>query len=212
MSSDTRRPVWSATANSVRSRRPVPRGEIGDGEQGLGLRPIQKGDWFSLVALTRHREDTLTEQSMGGLHQRHVAEERVDRGEAGVAGPGAVSALFLDMIEELTDERRFQILGLQVRGGIAESFRGKLQQETERVAVSRDGVSACLSLPKQAIQEEGLQKGLEAGGDYDRASFRLSINRSLIWLRVQTGPADQGLWKTLREESLLQLHARVSYL
>ena len=50
---------------------------------------------------------------MLGVAQRGVAEQRVDRGEPGVAGADAVAALVLEVVQERADQRRVEIVDVQ---------------------------------------------------------------------------------------------------
>ncbi len=57
-------------------------------------------------AFGRDRQHALDDVGVLGVAQRGVAEQRVDRGEAGVAGPDAVAALGFEVVEERADQRR----------------------------------------------------------------------------------------------------------
>ena len=121
---------------------------IRSGEQSLDLCPVEELDGLALEALAGHRQDTLADEGVGGFRQRHVTEEGMDRGQAGVAGPSTVAAVGLDVLEELADEGRIEIFDEQIGGRLAESLGREVQQQPERVAVSSDGVGACVPLAK----------------------------------------------------------------
>ncbi|MGH3994303.1 MAG: hypothetical protein ACRDSN_17825 [Pseudonocardiaceae bacterium] len=48
------------------------------------------------------------------MPERGEPEQRVDRGQAGVAGAGAVAAVAFEMLEERLNQRRVEILDLEL--------------------------------------------------------------------------------------------------
>ena len=60
----------------------------------------------------------------------------MDGGQAGIAGARAVAPLLFEMIEELPDEGRIEILEPEFRGRRAEPFCGITQQKTKGGALS----------------------------------------------------------------------------
>ena len=58
-------------------------------------------------------------------------------------------------------------------------FFYKLKQQAEGIAISRDGVRTRLTLSKEPIRKERLQKRGKAGRHYARALFSLFITRSV---------------------------------
>jgi hypothetical protein len=86
--------------------------------------------------------------------QCREAEQRVDRGQPGVAGADAVAAVVFQVVEEGADQRRVEVGDLE-RGGLPAGLAGcEGQQEPERVAVGRDGVRACLVTGGSAVIAE----------------------------------------------------------
>ena len=77
--------------------------------------------------------------------ERGVAAERVDRGEPGVAGPGTVATIMLEVVEERADQRRVEIIEVKLGWLFADLSCGELEQQPERVAVSGDrpGAGVC---------------------------------------------------------------------
>ncbi len=152
---------------------------VGRGEQRVDLWPIKELDGSALVAFARHRQNALAEECMGGLAQGHVAEEGTDCGQASVSCACGVAPLGLEVVEELADEARVEVFDPELRRGLSELFGREAQQQTEGIAVSGDGVGARPSLSKQAVGEEGLQKGREAGSGHDSSSWHCCMRRSV---------------------------------
>ena len=78
--------------------------------------------------------------------QRRVGEQRVDRGEAVVAGADAVAARGFEVVEERADQRGVKVGEVEPRGRRAQLLLGEAQQQAEGVAVGGDGVRAGLAL------------------------------------------------------------------
>ncbi len=69
-----------------------------------------------IVPWRRCGEDALAEQRMGGFLQSDIAKERMDGSQSSIAGASGVPTISFEMIEELTDERRIEILKQDIRG------------------------------------------------------------------------------------------------
>ena len=108
------------------------------------------------------------------MTERGVSEQRVDRGEAGVAGAGAVAALVLEVVEKRGDQRRVQIGDIELGWLAAQALGGEAQQQLERVAVGGDRVRAGASLADQPVGEERLH------GRRERAHRRPPWERSSL--------------------------------
>jgi hypothetical protein len=91
-----------------------------------------------------------------------VSEKRMDCGEANIAAASAIAPLLLEMIEKSTDEWRVQVRQIQDRRGLTQSALCILQQQTESVAITCDGMAADLSLAHEAIDEVSFQQGWES--------------------------------------------------
>ncbi len=76
---------------------------IGCGEQRLDLLLVQERDERPVGAFWWDREHALDVLGVLGMPERRVAEERMDRRQPGVPGPGAVATTGLDVIEERGD-------------------------------------------------------------------------------------------------------------
>jgi len=74
-----------------------------------------------------------------------------------VAGPSTVTALGLEVSEEVADERRVEILERELAWRFVKPLRREAQQEAEAVPVPGDGVGARMPLCEQAVSEERLK-------------------------------------------------------
>jgi hypothetical protein len=90
----------------------------------------------------------------------------VDGSQPGVPRASTVFASAFQVIEEETNERCIEVFDPDLGGHFAEPFLGKLQKQTEAIAISRYCMRARLSLAKQAIGEKRLKKRGEAGGNH----------------------------------------------
>ncbi len=87
-------------------------------------------------------------------------KQRADRGQAGVAGADAVVALVLEMVEERANQRRVEIVEVELAGLLAGLLLSESEKQTQRVAVGRDRVRARVALPGQPVGEERLWRRL----------------------------------------------------
>jgi hypothetical protein len=78
--------------------------------QSIDLFALEKLDKPPLIALVWYGEDALAEQCMGGFLQGDVSKEGMDCSQPHIAGASGVPTISFEMIEELTDERRIEIL------------------------------------------------------------------------------------------------------
>ena len=92
-----------------------PGAAVGRGEQRVDLGFGEVGDQRPVEALGRDRQDARDRGGVLGVAQRGVAEQRVDRGQAGVAGADAVAALVLEVVEERADQRRVEVVEVERR-------------------------------------------------------------------------------------------------
>jgi hypothetical protein len=63
------------------------------------------------------------------MAERGEAVERVDRPEARVAGPGAVAPVFFEMGEERADQRRVEIVDVQLERLLGGLLLGEGEQQ-----------------------------------------------------------------------------------
>ena len=136
---------------------PYPSGKVGYPQKGLDLVPIQKFDGPALVAFGRHREDSLTKQRMGRFLESHVPKERMNRRQTDIAGASAILSAALEMIEKITNEGRVQVLDCEIRGCSTEPFFCKMEEQSERIAIPRNGIRTCSLLSEESICKESLK-------------------------------------------------------
>jgi hypothetical protein len=150
------------------------------GQEGLGLTGGEERDDRLFEALAGDGEHALDDRRVGRLAHGGVPEQGVDRGEPGVAGPGAVSPSVLEVVEEGPDQRRVEVGELEPGGRRARSLLGEGEQEPERVPVGGDRVRAHLPLGEEPLGEERFQdRGKRAHGSTPReASSRLAAKAS----------------------------------
>jgi hypothetical protein len=152
-------------------------GLVRDGQQRVGLGAGQEAHVGGIGAFLGDRQDALDEQGVFGALQRGVAEQGVDRGQAGVAGGDAVVPVGLQVVQEPADEAGIDVGQVQRRGWPAEVLLGVAQQQAEGVAVGVDGVLAGPALG-QPLGEEPLQDRGQAG---HHGSCQDVSNRVTAW-------------------------------
>jgi hypothetical protein len=116
--------------------------DVGDRQQGLDLRGREKLDHFALVAAAGHCEESLTEQGMRRFAERHILGKRVDRRDPRISGAAAPAAGAFEVIEEVADERRCEVVDRQGRRRAAEPILtteryGNQRLEALQAAVER---------------------------------------------------------------------------
>ena len=94
----------------------------GAANQRVDLLRREVFDQSPLVALAGDGQDAATLVGVGRLLERDVAEEGMDRRQAGVPAPGAVGTFLLEVIEEVADEGCVQILEGQLRRDLPQSL------------------------------------------------------------------------------------------
>ena len=149
----------------------VPGLPVGGGEQGVDLVRGEVADDGPLAAPGRDGQDLADHGGVLGGPRGGVPEQRVDRGQAGVAGGAAVAPLVFQVLQERADQGGVQVGEAELCWAASPvCSRAKDEQEPERVAVGRDGVRAGLLLPGQPVGEEPLQEGSEVGHGATRPS------------------------------------------
>jgi hypothetical protein len=89
---------------------PDPDVAVGRLQQGGGLGSVQVRDDAAMGALVGYRQYPLDRGGMSRLAVGGVAEERPDCRQPGIAGPHAVAALVLEVLEEGADQLGIEIL------------------------------------------------------------------------------------------------------
>jgi hypothetical protein len=92
------------------------------------------------------------------MAQRRVAEQRVDRGQAGVAGAHTVVTVGFEVVEKRTDQGGIDIVKLKPGRGLAGAMVGESEQQPEGIPVGADRVGAGVSLGDEPLDEERLQR------------------------------------------------------
>ncbi len=77
-----------------------------------------------------------------GVAQRGEAEQRVDRGQPGVAGAGAVAALVFEVVQERADQRRVEVGDVELARAACRCAGRRSRAAAAGVAVGGDGVRA----------------------------------------------------------------------
>ena len=158
---------------------PEPGGAVRGPEQRFDLCEVQVGDLVALVALGGDRHHPGDRCGVLGVLQRGVSVEAVDRGQAVVARAGAVVAVVFEVGEERADQRRVEIIEVELVGLFAGVVLGEGEQQTEGVAVGRDRVGAGVALGDQSLGEERLEgRGEQC---HDSPSGSRWSRRELTW-------------------------------
>jgi hypothetical protein len=115
-------------------------------EQGVDFLWVEEVDRSLLEALAWHGQDPLADECVCRFVESDVSEEGVDRGQAGIAGAGAILSIPLQVLEKLSHEWGVQIFDRQVRRRLAESFPCKPYKQAKSTAVAGNSMSACAPL------------------------------------------------------------------
>src|SRR5260370_20261365 len=121
---------------------PGPGGAVGGGQQRGGLVFGEVGDQGAVAALGRDGQHPGDDRGVFGVAQRGVAEQRVDGGQAGVAGGGAVAAHGFQGGQERADQRGVQVADLQLGRRLAQLAAGDRPDQLPGVAVRGKGGAA----------------------------------------------------------------------
>jgi hypothetical protein len=79
-------------------------------DQSIDFFALEKLDKPTLIALVWYGEDALAEQRMGGFFQGNVSKEGMDCRQPYISSASGIPTISFEMIEELTDEGRIEIL------------------------------------------------------------------------------------------------------
>ena len=125
------------------------------GDLGVG----EVADLVAGPAFRWDRQDAADGGQVFRVVARCVGEERVHRGQSGVAGGDAVAALGLQGGEESVDQVRVELGQVQLCRRGRGRLCGVAEQQAPGVAVRGDGVRTGPVLAGQSGGEEGLQGG-----------------------------------------------------
>ena len=134
---------------------------VAGSEERVGLVRGEVGDVGAVAALAGDGQDPLDQRAVLGMAQGGVGEERVDCRQAGVAGPDAVAAIVLQVLQERGDGRGVEVGETERARRFPRSGGGEADQQPERVAVGGDRGGAGVPLADQPAGEELLQDGSE---------------------------------------------------
>src|SRR6266568_4792453 len=118
----------------------------------------------------------------------------MDRRQAGVACPGAVVPLVLQVVEEAADQAGVELPEVQPERRGSGVVLGVGEQQAEGVAVGGDGVLAGVFLGDHPIGEEALQDRGEAGHRWSPGSGQ-SVARRCRMVLVVIPAASARSWE-----------------
>jgi hypothetical protein len=130
---------------------------IGCGQQRVDLVGGEETDDGPVASLGRDRQHPADVVGVFGCVQRRVTEQRSNRGQASVAGGGAVGAFGFQVVQERGDQRGVEVREVETARGGSRCAGGELQQQPPGVAVGGDRVGTGAALPDQLVGEESLQ-------------------------------------------------------
>ena len=109
-------------------------------EIGALLAAPDRNSWHgrrdhALVAFGGDRHDPSDRLEVLGVHERCVPVEGVDRCQPVVARPRAVAAVLFEVVEERADQRRVEVVDVQLTGLFADLFGREREQQPEGVTV-----------------------------------------------------------------------------
>jgi hypothetical protein len=128
-----------------------PRLSIGRSQQRIYFLSAKEADHGTRKALARDRQDAL---DLGGV-LRHfegsVAKEGVDCRQTQVPCADTDAIVLFQVIKELSNERRSDLLELQFRGPRMQALLSKFQQEAEGISIGCDSVRANSTLLHKSL-------------------------------------------------------------
>jgi hypothetical protein len=146
---------------------------VGNGEDRLDLLFGQERNDVAIEPFLWDRQDPRDQIGVFGVLERGEPEQRMDRGQAGVAGSYAVAPLVFQVGEERSDRRGIEVGEVQARRRELLCVGDESEEQPERITVGGNGGRADLPLGQEAVGEELLQSGSEgAHGSSPRNSSR----------------------------------------
>src|SRR5664279_996238 len=132
---------------------PAPGGTVGCGEDRGDLFAGEIAEDGPVEPFGGDRQHPSGDRQRGRVAEGRVSHERVDRGQPGVAGPGSVAAVVLEVFEEVEHQRRVEV-GQPQRGGWSSgALLEETEEQSERVAVAFHGAVAGAALLHQTPQK-----------------------------------------------------------
>ncbi len=132
----------------------VPMGGFGRIEDGLNLLHCEMPDETRVGLLCRDRlnaPDLLQSRRHAILHEVH---ERFDGGQSNISGIRPIAARRFQMAQEVDDERRIELLQMQLRRGHLKTAARVFKEELERVRIRVTGVIAGVAFDGKALLQE----------------------------------------------------------
>jgi len=114
----------------------VPRSGVWCGEQDLELVGGEVGDGRAGVLLRGDREDPGDHRGVLGVAQGGELEERPERRQPGVAGPGGVTPVLLKVRKETADQPGIESGDVKAGGSGACLFTGVAEEQPPGIAVT----------------------------------------------------------------------------
>ena len=162
-------------------------------EQRIDFWTREKADQGACEALAWNCENTLDLRGVLRRLKGHISKERMDRRQAEVPRSHADPVVLFQMVQELADQGRGDLLELKLRGTGVQVLLGELQQPTERISIGGDGVWAHLTLLHQSLQEESLEQRSEAR-HVAHADLPQRCSRRRIASRISSGDPLRYHW------------------
>ena len=135
-----------------------PAGLIRRGEQRIDFGGSQEHHDPLVEPFRGDRQHALDEQRVLGVAQGGVGEQRTDRRQAQVPGPGAIAPLVLEVVQECRDRGGVQVVPVELGGHLSGALVHEGEQQAQGVAVRRDGLRAGPTLLDEPVGEECLQR------------------------------------------------------
>lgn len=136
---------------------------VGSGEQRLDLCRVEVVDDGVLVAFGRDRHHPGDRPGVLGVAQRSEPVERMDRCEPRVTRARTVVAVVFEVVEERPDQRRVEVVEIELERLFAGLLAREGQEQPECVAICSDRLRAGVALRDQTIGEPCLQCRGECG-------------------------------------------------
>ena len=125
-------------------------------EDGVDLVVGEERDELSVRPLGGYGKHPLDQRRVLGMAHRRVGKQRVDRGQAVVAGADTVVTLGFQVIEEGPDHHGVEVLEAELGRRFAGAPLGEAEEQPERVPIGGHGVGAGSALADEPLSEEAL--------------------------------------------------------
>jgi hypothetical protein len=119
-----------------------------------------------LEAFGGNSENALALHAERRFSERNVSEEGMESRETVVSRAGPIASIVFQVFEKRFHELRIEFLETQSARGATKTVFGKLQQETEGVAIARHSVGTCTLLGYQTLGKEPLEESRKSGDDH----------------------------------------------